>query len=431
MTARIPAWKRLGLKLKYAREPPVDVPTAVSTKAHDADLPISERAAKRRRLVKDEPATPPGQNRSQSSSQAPAQHRPVRDAERSNDTSQTEDSSTADKTIRRKKSVTFTQETKKEDGDSRTTIDFPAGSPGSTPKTSRSGGPPEDTNHNGIAGGDHAPPSANGHSTPTKAKAKSKTSRKPQQSKSSMKDKSSLALEYLDQHRCSRKTWKFNKLLDVWTLTHALDPQAIPSTHILALAGYIQGLPTQAGSRTRLIRECRDAFTPSETGKATPTPTIDEDRTAFLRHLEPDSGEEDLDVEALVRTYSRPAVLLWALGETLGDSSTNSSAPQSIPSPAANKKKKKSRTSAPIDLSSSSDSSSSESESENDSETTSSDDSSSNDERPRKEGARGLGKSPSGQGEMPDETPSSEDDGDEEESTSSSGSSSSDSSGDD
>lgn len=372
MTTPTPAWKRLGLKLKYAKDEPDTPLTAVSTKTNGHSLEASDRPAKRRRLAKDDAAESHGQNGTHSSSSR------VREPKQTEAANGSENLLTQSQQPRqRKKSVTFSDETKQDDGDSRITIDFPAGSPGSTPKRPKRApehSPEADSSETLISAVKEPKSTAtNDQATPTKQAPKVKKGKNSKSSRSSTKDKSSLALDYLNLHRSDRDSWKFNKILDVWILNHALDSQAIPSSHAPALAGYVRGLPEKAGSRTRLVKECKEAISTSQLE----ADTIDTERNVWLGCVDSQKGSLEVaaDLQVFLKAHSRPALLLWALNEVV--------AGQSGVLPA----KKKSRTSAPIDISSSS---------ESDSDSDSSDDSSDSEVEGKTKGSRNATKTVNG-----------------------------------
>lgn len=356
MAVPTPAWKRLGLKLKYAKDEPRRPSTAVSTRKHDQEPGLSERPAKRARTSKNLSTGSPAQNGSHIS--------PSRGSE-------LEDSNTPKGLglklpVARKKSVTFSEETKQDDGDSRVTIDFPADSPGSTPKKSkklRKPSPEIESPESSTPATDITDAASNSQVTPTKQASKAKAGKMSKGSRPANKDKSSSALHYLTLHRSDRESWKFNKILDVWILSHAIDSQAIPSTHVPALAGYVRGLPTAARSRTRLVEECHKASLESQLE----ADTVEADRTAFLEFVDSQRGplKNDASLQEFVSSHSRPAILLWALNEPV--SQPGNSAPSSRQQGVLPARKKKSRTAAPVDISSSS---------ETDSDSDSSDDSS-------------------------------------------------------
>ena len=347
MAAVVPAWKRLGLKLKYAKDEADQ--TQQNQKRIDPDL--SERPAKRQR-------TSNGENQS-----ANGVHSHVKGQSYANGQVPAKESfSNARRQPIRKKSVTFSDDTKVDDGDSRVTIDFPEGSPSSTPKKHKS-----TVTKNGILA--HSPSEIdNGgeSATPLKTK-KTKTmgGKKTKKFSSGAKDKSTLALDYLSQHRTDRETWKFNKNRDVWILQNALSTEAIPQTHTLALAGYVEGLPREAGARQRLVDQSKTAFKDSSF-------TLDQngsEKDVFQGWLDGSSTPKD-DAE-LVEFFSRvprSLALLWALGErnfTAADR-RNGAAVKMDSVALAPLKKKKAMTTAIVDVSSS----------ESDSNSDSSDDSS-------------------------------------------------------
>ena len=318
MATPVPAWKRLGLKLKYAQDKPLD--TSMTNEAHTGLG--QERPVKRQRLnLADSPNVEKSTNGTSKPSEASKQ------SGKAHSSSQAKESVPQ---LKRKKSVTFTNDTKDEDGDTRTTIDFPAGSPGSTPKKQA------------TEVIDVASPSAN---SSVKNKVKKKSSAERKAARNALKDKSEPSLEYLSQHRTNRNAWKFNKNRDVWILSNALKTDSIPSSHSLALAGYVRGLPRNAGSRTRLVKECQEALKDAE---------IVNDETANQEFVDAvDNSSEMTITEAFsYSSTSRAQLLLWALDESIVQPTSMS---------VQIKKARKSRTAAPVDISSS------ESESDSDS----------------------------------------------------------------
>lgn len=375
MATHTPAWKRLGLKLKYAKELPDRPSTAISAKAHDHDPEASERPAKRRRVAKNDSTRSLEHNSAQSSSDNLTRIRELKNVKAPNGAPPPSEAlpTTSQQPIQRKKSVTFSEETKQEDGDTRTTIDFPVGSPGSTPRKPKkpSKHSPENESPDTLTTGaknDAASSVNSDNTTPTKQASRVKKGKKSKSPQASSKDKSSSALDYLDQHRLNRESWKFNKILDVWILSHALDNEAVPSTHVPALAGYVRGLPAKAGSRERLVKECKEALSSSQLdGDA-----VDTDRTLFIELIDSQKGplEDTARLEDFLLSHFRAVVLLWALNEDI-TGQTNGSAILQSPGQQGTtltKRSKKSRTSAPIDISSSSESDSDSDSSDNSSD---------------------------------------------------------------
>lgn len=343
MSLSIPAWKRLGLKLKYAKDQPdvadVSGVERISTQGpqvtenHDG-----ERPHKRQRTSK---TAKEETNYSQDLDQTRKSPMAV-ELKTTSDSPQRVDgatNTTVHKTPKRQKSVTFSTDTKASDGDSRITIDFPAGSPGSTPyKANQS----RDAVDSDLATPDDEPEKS-------KKKKKSSSVQKLNRQQPNGKGKTDSALPYLAQHRHDKESWKFNKNRDVWIVSHALDIKAIPSDHVLALAGYVKGLPTKAGARQRLIQQCRDSLAELEDS----THQGKEEQEKFLALLENSQANVESHIEFL-DSIPRPVVLLWSLGEDV-ESAKNIGATESlmaISKPLA-ERKRKTRTAAPIELSSS------------------------------------------------------------------------------
>lgn len=327
MSAPVPAWKRLGLKLKYAQDN--SDPTSTSGNGDGQTNEIQERPAKRQRVnLEDTSNGTPITNGTQKRSKEP----------KTKVQSKSQATDLPVHLLKRKKSVTFTNDTKDEDGDSRTTIDFPAGSPGSTPKKRAKPDHPDEA----------ANPSIKSNVAANKVKKKSSVERKA--ARKALKDKSEPSLVYLAQHRGDRSSWKFNKNRDVWILSNALKAESIPSDHLLALAGYVRGLPRNAGARTRLVKECQDALKESE---AIDGPA----KLSFMEAV--DSSNAMTIPDSAYASIPRAQLLLWALDEEI------LSPQKSTPTPA--KKARKSRTAAPVDISSSESETDSDSDSDSES----------------------------------------------------------------
>ncbi|KAJ9656671.1 hypothetical protein H2198_004790 [Neophaeococcomyces mojaviensis] len=390
MSEHIPAWKRLGLKLKYAKEQPDSTELSLfqgsnkkradAGQSHTNASQHTERPTKRRRIISNESGKPTdsqrhvnGQNDHEASRHA-SQEEPTSEAVSVSNLQRTE--TNEDKNRRKKrKSVSFTNDTKIDDGDSRVTIDFPAGSPGSTPKkakqretndeatTAESPLPAEDVSSIGGQTEDSSPSDT---ILPQRQKIKQKTAKQKGQ-KSDSVQKSVAALEYLEQHRSKRALWKFNKTRDIWILNNARDTEKIPRSYDLALAGYVHGLPEKAAARARLIQECKQAIPSSEQEDVSSI-----DATKYKEILLQQINEEEPKPHTnggfpeWLESQPRPRLILWALGveEESGkitNGTTETKGAKTL-TPAEKKKLKKSRTAVPIDISSSS-----ESDSESDS----------------------------------------------------------------
>jgi hypothetical protein len=232
---RIPAWKRLGLKLKSAQETtePAVVEPPRETDTFKRKRPdIVEGNVSSKKLKKASQIQP-------TSIQGPATPK-----------------------LARKKSVTFTPETKVEDGDSIKQLfngwvaDQKAQDPSfelkssnpvfKTPEALRV----EEQIDNSLDEKDRRVKRVKEPKPEKGAKSKVTAKSKP----NSKIEKSASAappfLLYLRQYHESRDTWKFNKAHQIHLLKHAFDMEKIPSDHTHFLYEYVRGL--QGGVRTRL-----------------------------------------------------------------------------------------------------------------------------------------------------------------------------------
>ncbi|KAL9113645.1 MAG: hypothetical protein Q9187_007596, partial [Circinaria calcarea] len=87
-------------------------------------------------------------------------------------------------------------------------------------------------------------------------------------------------LRYLNEYHTSRSTWKFNKAKQTTLLKNVFDPIKIPPTYDLALRTYLSGLKGLA-ARARLRETAIEILNPNGTKSATDGNTMDdEERTA-------------------------------------------------------------------------------------------------------------------------------------------------------
>lgn len=317
MAVRIPAWKAIGLKLKNG-----------TGDARPLDDQIA-RPAKRRRTETSLDANGIRPNSNGIDTASTAEILPDR---------------------KRKKSVSFTNDTKSEDGDTRTTIDFPPGYQGSAPSAQSTT--------------DTIQPNADKDNSEKPPKKRKDKSVKPKRNGSTVQ-KPKNALDYLSQFDTDRASWKFNKNQDSWILTHALSATDIPTTYNYALCAYIHGLPAQAGARTRLTQQCEATLQSGDDGRIG-----SEDREQHGKVLSEilggtDSPERTAKFEDWLSNESRPMLLLYALGvDPVTKMRAASGSQNGTGTSSERPKKKKSRTLAAVDLSSSDESSSDESSSE-------------------------------------------------------------------
>jgi WKF domain len=219
-TRRIPAWKRLGLKLKF------------STDNADQHTQLeSDSFTNRKRLRDEDPQKLPEETRSDHK----VKKKPRLDPTSS---SSTKTNGTAVKilspSLRResngmRKTVSFTSDTKVEDGDSSRSLiaDWEA----------QYDQPPEPEERLKDSG-----PVKNKISKPKKSKSRP------------IQEKPNSALEYLTLFHQSRERWKFNKNKEIWILKHLFSVDAIPSDYDVTLSQYLRGLKSSA-ARERISRE--------------------------------------------------------------------------------------------------------------------------------------------------------------------------------
>ncbi|KAH7356798.1 hypothetical protein BKA65DRAFT_495461 [Rhexocercosporidium sp. MPI-PUGE-AT-0058] len=225
----IPAWRRLGLKLKSAQ----DSPSAGSPTTH------GDETSKRKRTPTED-STPSKKAKKNSKLLVESSQEPI--------TPQ----------LLRKKSVTFTPETKHEDGDSikqlfnswkaeqqaqDPTFEFgnsnPAFETPEPPKVKVEIDPKLDEKERRLKRVKPTPEKG------TKAKAK-----KPTKIVKPSIPSSRPFLQYLRQYCESRDTWKFNKNHQNHLLKHAFNVEVVPSDHVHFLYEYVKGI--EGGVRTRL-----------------------------------------------------------------------------------------------------------------------------------------------------------------------------------
>ncbi len=219
----VPAWKRLGLQLKFANEH-TDQPTQI-----DNDMPTNRKHPRDRDSSKAPDTTGSTRVLRKRPRLDPPKPRP------------TKSSGTHDKlpfpSLKRdsngiRKTVSFTSDTKVEDGDSSKTLIA-----------------------NWEAQYDHSTssPSQSEYPTPSKKKvSKSKTSKLRPPTK-----KPHAALEYLTQFCESRTTWKFRKNREVWIVKHLFSIDQVPSSYDASLYQYLQGVKSDT-TRSRLQRKAED-----------------------------------------------------------------------------------------------------------------------------------------------------------------------------
>nr|POF01249.1 uncharacterized protein c7orf50 like [Quercus suber] len=253
----VPAWKRLGLKLKYANDTPSEIVTQSTVQAEEPTI-ANKYTVKRSRNPEDD--LEPSKR-----SKVSVEH------EASTAVSGIESSHDATPLASpkgRRKSVTFTSDTKKDDGFSATTL-----------------------YQNWLANENEAQSSApaneEGHVTtvqrlepvlsrpdkkPKKDKSKSKTDKSAKLARSEKQPENEETpdyVKYLIQFYQDKSSWKFHKKKQNELIKHCFDLGRIPAEHTLALVEYVKGLQS-AGVQQRLIETSekllQDLLTSQEKG---------------------------------------------------------------------------------------------------------------------------------------------------------------------
>ena len=208
----VPAWKRLGLKLKYAKETAEPLPSRPSR-------------------VNGHFESPPPAVTSVTAGEPPSKKRRLSPALKQ------DDPSTSPPPAKPERHVSFSADTKLVDGDTaRSTLPSEAQDFLNSPEYLLELQKMEQPKSKPKA------PITNGSST-----------------QAGTSTKSSNSLEYLTQYHENHDSWSFNKNREVWILKHALSTTDIPVGYNLSLALYIHGLRAE-NARSRLATECEKAL---------------------------------------------------------------------------------------------------------------------------------------------------------------------------
>ena len=265
----IPAWKKIGLKLKYAKEEPED---------SDRSETGFVNGTKRKTPTEGEftaeatPTDSPTKKPKRSKSHKKDDSEPVNRESiiTTNASTQELPQPTIEVTpIGKRKSVAFTPETKTEDGDSVNQLyktwyssqlaNDPSFDPSSVSPALRIITPPSITHQiSSTSTITKSPPSPSSLLSDSKPKPKKPKQKKKVKSNSSPSSQITLpslshpALSYLNTHHTSPSTWKFSKPHQNYLLKHLFSFTKIPHTYDPALLSYLHGLQgTSARSRIR------------------------------------------------------------------------------------------------------------------------------------------------------------------------------------
>ena len=263
----VPAWKRLGLKVKPSHEAPQSYPPAGN------DLPEREEI---------DQSISNGEDRTQST--AKLAHAPKRQRKQALDTASSSQSQTPHNgnvnplldskllpSRRRQKSVSFASGAKTEDGEStkdlyKTWLAQQDLESHSSDVTKALREVPQSKSVNGSE--------ATGKKNAKKRKRSSKEG--PKVIKPSC-HKASKALKYLEEYRTSSPAWKFNKTMQTFLLHQAFDLSKIPPSYDHVLRTYLAGLAGMSsrgrlrGQASILCKEDDNALVQEDTGSETMT----------------------------------------------------------------------------------------------------------------------------------------------------------------
>ena len=203
---RVPAWKRLGLKLKGAASD--GSPAAPQHPAHANQVASPQRP--------NSYAAPPSSLNKRK--QIPSASYPTPDRGASKRLRKDEPQVTSSPSLRKQKSVTFTDDTKPSEEPAKASTNVASAEKKKKKKAKK-------------------PKTGNARTTPVEG-----FSLEP-------------ALAYLRQWRTSRETWKFNKNHQTLLIKYAFDPSSVPSADIKSFYAYIRDLKGFVRTRLRETAE--------------------------------------------------------------------------------------------------------------------------------------------------------------------------------
>ncbi|KKZ62560.1 hypothetical protein EMCG_02966 [[Emmonsia] crescens] len=384
MTARIPAWKKLGLQLKNSATSATEADTALPV----TPITSSPSKATKKRPLTSESEEPNGKKqrvengtvddeakredaKKNANGKIAKKKGPSPELKSSIELSsveqQQDDKPSSKLKSKKRKSVSFAADTKSEDGNEDAELEFEY----------------QDED-------DHEPsPAAARKAEKKKLKREQRAKDHPSPNSSSMSDATPTdpVLQYLTLYHKYRAQWKFQKNRETHLLKHALSVDRIPSTYNASLAAYLAGIKGE-GAKKRVAEvaveaiKADDADVDSEKNSDSDASEKDRYRNAIasFRKLlpgqgaDPDSwegdmvGDEATDLNAdwlkKLEKRRRAELVLHFVGGSVPTAGAAES--QAQPKPVVNKKKKN-RT-AVVEDTSSSGSSESDSDSDSDSD---------------------------------------------------------------
>ncbi|KAF8252647.1 hypothetical protein K440DRAFT_354866 [Wilcoxina mikolae CBS 423.85] len=273
--AHIPAWKRIGLKLKYAADTP-GIPAVNATlpskkrKHRDEDndndqedeeaetkkmkkekkKKISKKERRQQQQQQDETSEPTTTTASKASTPPPQTPQSSRLSISPTKSLLKKPKPTSPTSSSRRKSVTFASDVKETDGDSIKQLYLALDPFG---KNRTRGGVTPTVNTPSSKTPESKP---NPTTSPPKKHPSSSTKKPKHRGGSNNTGSTKPYLDYLSNFHLHRGLWKFEKAKQNWVLKNALDTELITETHEKALAAYVAGLQG-AGARDRLLEEAK------------------------------------------------------------------------------------------------------------------------------------------------------------------------------
>ena len=255
----IPAWKRLGLKLKHEA---AGQGNASTNGADGAEHGEARHEAIESRSGMPQDGLPRQSKKRRLDTEVDGDEAPRKKADTAHVKS-VEEVETPRPAKKRLKSVSFTPETKEHDGTSSPeVVEVWEASPDSKEVVTRSISTPREDSGPSYSGDTHA-----NVSSKSKSKSKPRT-RKPKihlaqhsqangvkQPKNAQKEQTS-SLDYLTQFHSSRSSWKFNKAKQTHLMRDLFDLDKVPWSYSDALDCYLSGLKGE-GLRARLYSEAQ------------------------------------------------------------------------------------------------------------------------------------------------------------------------------
>ena len=260
----IPAWKKIGLKLKYAKEEPGENSVSKVIVTNGKKRKVTAESGLAIDVATTDSPTKKSRKSKSTTEEALATVNGNAAIVTSPRIATSPNSTVEPNTINRRKSVAFTPETKTQDGESTQQLfqtwhaNWVADDPSFDPSTISPAlkvitAKPADVSTSPRELAKSSPPPSSSISAPKEKKPKkSKKKIKTLPSQSTNNQTEHPALKYLTNYHTSRETWKFSKPHQNHLLRHLFSLTHIPSSYDPALLVYLRGLEgTSARSRIR------------------------------------------------------------------------------------------------------------------------------------------------------------------------------------